>query len=798
MPMLSLFLTCALAAEGYQSPPEAIEAILDAPWAPGMAFSDDGEWIAELTRRTLPTVAELAEPEVKVGGLEINPRNNGAARAYTYVGLTLRSVGPARRAEVRPVELEAGARIRDVAFSSSGRHLSFTQVTDTDLELWVVDVQTAEATKLSDNLNGAWGRPCSWMNGSDALVCKRVPDGRGEAPTASTVPTGPRIDENLGRKTPARTYQNLLASPHDEALFDHYLTSELVQFSMDGTERVWMASGLHISMSMSPDDGWMLVQTLKRPYSYHVPASRFPRTIQAVEGASLTPVLLSDLPLADDVPIAFNSTRKGRRQVGWRTDAPHTLYLVEALDDGDASKEAEFRDAVSLLEAPFDGEPTVLWKTRLRFDGIRWGTDGLAMGEEWWYADRRTRAVWLDPSTPGAEPREAWDRSYQDRYSDPGSPMMEPGPHGAWVLRQDADGALWFRGDGYTPEGQFPFLDRHDPATGETTRIWQAADPYLEEVVMALPDDRFITRRESQDSPPNYVMRTPGRSRAVAVTDIQDWAPAFADIEKEVIRYERSDGLPLSATVYFPPGYDRKKDGPLPAIFWAYPSEFKSRDDAGQVTATTKSFDRPYGSSHLFMLLEGYLVVDDPNIPIVGEGDTQPNDAYVEQLVSGAEAAVEAVVGRGYADRDRLVIGGHSYGAFTTANLLAHSDLFAAGIARSGAYNRSLTPWGFQGEERSYWEALDTYIEMSPFTHAAKIDEPLLLLHGANDSNPGTYPVQSERMFEALKGQGATVRWVELPLEEHGYRGRESVGHALWEMLRWADTYAAGDTEAAP
>jgi dipeptidyl aminopeptidase/acylaminoacyl peptidase len=311
----------------------------------------------------------------------------------------------------------------------------------------------------------------------------------------------------------------------------------------------------------------------------------------------------------------------------------------------------------------------------------------------------------------------------------------------------------------------------------------------MERVMAVLDDGRFVTRRESAKTPPNYWLHG-ARGRPAQLTNVQDWAPAFAGVHKEVITYERADGLPLSATVYFPPGHVPGKDEPLPAVFWAYPSEFKSRADAAQLTQTSMTFDRPYGSSHLFMLLAGYAVVDDPNIPIIGEGDAEPNDTYIEQLVSGAEAAVEAVVSRGWVHPERLVIGGHSYGAFTTANLLAHTDLFAAGIARSGAYNRTLTPFSFQGEQRSFWSATGTYMEMSPFTHAAKVDEPLLLIHGMKDSNSGTYPLQSERYYAALKGLGATVRWVQLPHEDHGYRARESVGHVLWEMIQWSDTYA--------
>jgi dipeptidyl aminopeptidase/acylaminoacyl peptidase len=210
---------------------------------------------------------------------------------------------------------------------------------------------------------------------------------------------------------------------------------------------------------------------------------------------------------------------------------------------------------------------------------------------------------------------------------------------------------------------------------------------------------------------------------------------------------------------------------------------------AGQVTKTENGFTRPHFTSILFLLTQGFAVLDDPTLPIIGEGETEPNDTYVEQLIAGAEAAIEYVVERGIGDRDRLAIGGHSYGAFTTVNLLAHTNLFKLGIARSGAYNRTLTPFGFQGEQRNFWEAADTYTQIAPFTHAHKITAPLLLIHGANDSNRGTYPIQTERLYEALKGLGATVRWVELPLEDHSYRSQEGVGHVLWEMVRWCKQY---------
>jgi dipeptidyl aminopeptidase/acylaminoacyl peptidase len=362
---------------------------------------------------------------------------------------------------------------------------------------------------------------------------------------------------------------------------------------------------------------------------------------------------------------------------------------------------------------------------------------------------------------------------------------------GRYTLKFGENGNLLFRGQGASPEGVYPFLDSRDISTGETKRLWHASDPHYESISRVLDKngERFITRRQSKTDPPNYYLHQAGKKRPTQLTNTTDWAPQFAEVEKELITYTREDGVQLSATLYLPPGYNIKKDGPLPFLLWAYPREHKSKKTASQITTPTQTFSRPYGSSALFLLTQGYGLLMGPTMPIIGEGDQEPNDTYRAQLVGSAKAAVDALVERGVADPDRIAIGGHSYGAFTAANLLAHSDLFRAGIARSGAYNRTLTPFGFQGEQRTFWEAQDVYMSMSPFSNAAKIDEPMLMIHGQNDSNSGTYPIQSERLYEAMKGLGATVRWVVLPYEDHGYRSREAIGHTLWEMVYWMDTY---------
>ncbi|MEM8934417.1 MAG: prolyl oligopeptidase family serine peptidase, partial [Acidobacteriota bacterium] len=460
---------------------------------------------------------------------------------------------------------------------------------------------------------------------------------------------------------------------------------------------------------------------------------------------------------------------------------------------------AEIRDTVYLHAAPFDDEPTAMASLGLRYGGTMWGDGDLAIVTEWWWKTRQLRSWRIHPDRPGAEPTLLQDRSYQDRYADPGNPTFTTNAFGRPVLLTD-DEAVFLIGNGASPEGDRPFLDRLDLASGETERLFHSAAPYYERPIRVLDvaQKTVLTQRESVDEPPNYLVRDLDGDTSRTLTDFAHPTPSLQGLQKELIQYEREDGVQLTATLYLPPGYDKEEDGPLPMVMWAYPREFKDAKAAGQVDDSPYRFDRVGWWSQLVWLTQGYAVLDDPKMPIVGEGDAEPNDTFREQLVSSASAAVDEVVRRGVADRERLAIGGHSYGAFMTANLLAHSDLFAAGIARSGAYNRTLTPFGFQAEERSLWEAPDVYFSMSPFMHAEKVDEPILLIHGEADNNAGTYPMQSERFFNALKGHGATARLVMLPYESHGYRARESILHMIWETNRWLDLYVKNAESQVP
>ncbi|AFY99277.1 alpha/beta hydrolase family protein [Calothrix sp. PCC 6303] len=772
----------------WQLPPAPIAQILNASPPPTVIVSPNQSWLVELEQPSLTPIGEMAELQVPLAGLLLNPQTNAPARHQPYRNLKIKSV---ISDTVIPVSLPSNPKIGFLKWSPDSEKLSFTLTQATGLELWVVELATGITKKLTEAiLNASYGSPQRWLN-NDTLICKLILPERGEAPKKPIVPTKPMVEENLGRKTPSRTYTNLLETPHDEELFTYYLTSTLEKITLDGQRTTLLESALIHEAKASPDGNFILLTTIHRPFSYQLPVSFFPKQIHILDSSGKTLYQVADLPLADNISIKFDAVRTGRRRVVWRSDRAATVCWLEALDEGDPTQKVPHHDVLFCLDAPFTSPPEQIWQSEYRFQHVIWGTEDIAIVWEKWYDTRKQRIWQINPSQPNIPPQLLSDRSFEDKYQDPGVPLSTPGIYGRDVLRFTADGkGIYLSGRGASPQGIYPFIDTLDLETQSKQRLWQCQDPHFESVVRLLDDQAqtIITRRQSQIEPPNYYLKTPNQPEKL-LTNYQDPAPQLAGIHKELVQYQRADGVKLSATLYLPPGYDQNRDGALATMFWVYPEEFKDREFAGQVTTATNTFSRPMGSSILFLLTQGYAVLSGPSIPIVGEGDTEPNDTYVEQLIAGTQAAVDYVVNRGIADPQRLGIGGHSYGAFTTVNLLAHSSIFKMGIARSGAYNRTLTPFGFQGEQRNFWEAMDTYINMSPFTHLEKIQSPLLLIHGEKDSNPGTYPLQTERLYEALKGLGATVRYCVLPCEDHSYRSIEGVNHVLWEMVNWCDRY---------
>jgi len=774
---------------GYHRAPDAIARALETPPTPAVALSPDHHTMAILGRENLPSIANLSKPILRLGGYRIDPATNGQAevRVQWLNGLSFQDVASGKTVTVN---LPQGTRFAAPDWSPDGAHLAFYVQEKDGLALWIAD-RDGSARPVAKGLNGAFGTPFAWAPDSRSLIAYTVVTNRGAAPVADPTPSGPVVQESSGRTSAARTYEDLLGDAHDEALFDYYFTGQLARVDLSGTVQPIGTPGLITDFSVSPDGRYLLTERLKRPYSYLLPARFFPTEI-AVATINGQPVrTLVDRPLADDLPVDFDATVKGPREAEWRADAPATLVWAEALDGGNPKLKIAFHDKVMMQAAPFTAEPVELAKTPARYAATMWGDDGFAMvvDREWRSRTEHRQAV--APGRPG-EGRMLLTRNYQDQYGDPGRPVMEENTAGKPVMRFTPDhNAVYVTGEGATKAGAFPFLATMKLAGGDQTRLWTAKPPYYESVVAMLDDkgQRILTRRESATQVPNYMIRTVKGGGAKPVTRFTDPAPVFAGVTQRTITYNRADGLPLSGSLYLPAGYDAKRDGPLPTLLWAYPAEYTDAKVAGQTVDQGNRFVRPRGISHLFLLTQGYAILDNPAMPIIGEGGAEANDTYIPQLQADAQAAVDAVVKLGVADRTRMAVGGHSYGAFMTANLLAHTNLFRAGIARSGAYNRTLTPFGFQAEQRTYWQATDTYTKMSPFTFADRIKAPILLIHGGADDNSGTFPIQSERMYAALKGNGATVRYVVLPNEPHGYRALESTEETLWQMTDWLDRY---------
>jgi dipeptidyl aminopeptidase/acylaminoacyl peptidase len=560
--------------------------------------------------------------------------------------------------------------------------------------------------------------------------------------------------------------------------------------TLDGTNTLWKEKAMYRSMSISPNGEFIMLTTIDKPFSYLVTYSRFPSTstIYDMNGNEVYEAL--KVPLIEDLPKGFMSTRTGRRRISWRADASATIYWAEALDGGDPAKKVAYRDEVFELKAPFTGAPTSLVKTVGRFSSIQWGNATTAVASDYWWNTRNTKAYLFNPSEGASSSKIIWDRNYQDRYSDPGSFVTSKNEFNRKVLSIEKN-HLYLTGDGFSKEGRKPFVDKFSIKTQKKKRIYESN--YTNKTLniegsIDLKKGTFLVKLESKNEYPNYYIQNLKKDKpAVALTNFKNPYESIQNVKKEVITYKRDDGLDLSGTLYLPIDYEEGKKYPM--ILWAYPREFKDKKSASQVTADANEFTYVNYGSPIYWVSRGYVVLDDAAFPIIGEGNDEPNDTFIKQLVANGKAAIDALDKLGYIDRTKVAVGGHSYGAFMTANLLTHSDLFAAGIARSGAYNRTLTPYGFQSEERSYWEAPEIYYNMSPFMHADKMKTPLLLVHGEADNNSGTYPLQSERYFNALKGMGAPVRLVMLPKESHGYRSKESIMHLLWEQDRWLEMH---------
>jgi len=782
-----LSMNSVLAQETYRLPSQAIVDVIDAPPEPGVVSSPDGRWLLLVDRPAMPTIADLSRRMLGLAGVRIDPAADAPFQTDFYSGLSIQGTG--KDAKPVRVKLPEDAKIANLSWSHKSDCLAFSIVAASGTELWIVRPQDVSAPKrLLGGLSTVHGF-VDWHPDGKSMLCRMVPANRGAEPPESQVPEGPNVQQSEGNVSPTRTYQDLLASPHDEALFEYFSTTQLVSVLLNGDSRPLGKPAMFLGSTWSPDGEHVLVNIMRRPFSRLMTMGSFPGAVEVWNGMGEKLASIVETPMAENIPIEGVVT--WARNISWRPDLPATLTWAEALDGGDPRAKVPVRDKVMMLQAPFEGEPVELCRVEHRFFGVSWTSQPTRMLCTEFDRDRRWLRVNLyDPADFSKAPVTFIDRSMRDRYGDPGTPITVLNDAGFPVVAQH-DGHVWMDGRGASPDGDLPFLDRVNLTTLESERIWRCEPGVYESIVDILFDaagqpEAFITQFESQLLPPNCRLRSMDGTVQATLTNFADPTPQIRGIQKQMVTYDRGDGVQLSATIYTPP--DWKPGKRLPMLVWAYPVEFNDAATAGQITTSPSRFVRISGLSHLALVLEGYAVMDNATMPVIGDPETM-NDTFVEQIVAASQAAIDKAVAMGVADRDRVAVGGHSYGAFMTANLLAHCDHYRAGVARSGAYNRTLTPFGFQSERRPYWEAREIYEKVSPFTWANQIREPLLLIHGENDNNSGTFPIQSERMYQAVKGHGGTVRLVMLPKESHGYRARESVLHTQAETLDWLNRF---------
>lgn len=792
--------------------PELVEIFDESP-TPAAVMSPDGKVMLLVEYQPYPSIGLIARPFLKLGGIRVDSVIGGRQRTAPITGISIVQVSGGSSLRVA---LPEGSSISPPVWASDSSRFAFTRDLEDGVEVWVADARSGEAAPIagllvSDTLSGAYGwngfstpevrdipaPPIAWTGDSRQLLVRQVPPGRAPAPERPGVPAGPVMEETAGKHSQVATFQDLLTDEPDEDLFEHFATTQLALVDIDtGAVRPIGAPGLIASARLSPDGRYVLVTRLKRPFSYRVPSNYFSRTTEVWDASGAVVLTVADLPVSDEVPRQGVPT--GPRAVTWQEKRPATLLWTEALDNGDPTKQVPFRDQIMSIAAPFSGEPREVLKVTHRFAGWDW-TD--VVDQVWlteFDRDRRWRTTYfLDLGRPESSKRVLFDLSVHDNYADPGEPVYRTKPGGEHTMVQDGD-SIYLAGRGASEQGERPFLDRLNQESGVAQRLFHSGDASFEGFI-AFADGvhgKIVTRRETPSEPPNFFVFDLGSGELRALTHFLDQHPEVSGLQKELLRYTRADGVPLSGTLYLPPGWQPGTGGRLPLMIWAYPLEYSDPTTAGQVRNSDQTFTRLSGATPIWFALQGYAVLMDAAMPVVGDPETM-NDTYVEQVVASAKAAIDTLDEMGIVDRDRVIVAGHSYGAFMTANLLAHSDLFAAGIARSGAYNRSLTPFGFQTERRSYWEAPEVYRRVSPFTYADQIKRPLLLIHGAADNNSGTFTIQSQRLYQALQGTGGTARLVILPHESHGYRARESILHVIAEMLGWSDRWVKNRADAA-
>jgi dipeptidyl aminopeptidase/acylaminoacyl peptidase len=790
--LLLLFISFGVWAQddvSYKTPPKDIADMLLTKPTPGISIADKGDWMLFTESNSYPSVEELARPELRIAGLRINPQNFAPSRANYVNNLYLKNIHTGKEHKITglPTPLFAAG----ISWSPNDKKIGFLHTTRDRVDLYMIDIATQKAVKVNKTALNVASGSYQWFDDNTVLY-RAIVKPVSAAPPRPAAPKGPTVQENYGKASPRPTFQDMIKSPYDEDLYEFYATTQLIK-NTNGVETKIGKPAIYSSINVSPDKNYMIIRTLNKPFSYLVPAGGFSSTVVITDMNGKVVKLLANLPSGETAPSGNDNIQNIPRGFTWRDDEASTVVWSEPLDSGLIKTKVEYHDAVYALQAPFNGQKKELFKTKMRYRGTTWGNNNLALVTEGLTGKQAVQVNRYNPST--GEMEKLMERNTTDAYSNPGFPITDKNKFGRDVLKVIDNGnkILMNNTTGSSPKGDLPFLATFDLKEKKLDIIWRSQEGYFENVVRVMNPEKLeiLTRRESEKEMPNYWIKNLKTKIADRqITDFKNPYPQLEGISKEKIRYKRADGVDLTGDLYLPKGYESKRDGLLPVFIWAYPAEYNSAADAAQVRGSEHRFTLLNWGSPVFYVTQGYAVLNNAEMPIVAPGtDKKPNDNFIDQLKMNAEAAINKLAEMGIGDRNRVAVGGHSYGAFMTANLLAHTNLFKAGIARSGAYNRTLTPFGFQNEDRTYWQAPELYNAMSPFMNAEKIKTPILLIHGDADNNTGTYPIQSERMFNAIKGHGGVVKYVSLPYESHGYQGRENILHMLNEQFAWLEKY---------
>jgi dipeptidyl aminopeptidase/acylaminoacyl peptidase len=890
-----------LATESYLTPPKPIADAVLAGRGENFTLtnlSPDGRKFLITKTDGLPPLSRLACPCVYLAEMAFDPVACRARDLWVRSAEGYDLFFYADRRTV-PVQVPDGARVGNPVWSPDGSKLAFYAHFPDATHIYIADTETGYSRRVTPTpVLATLVTSFQWSaDGTRIQTVLRPDDGTRAAPVRNGAPAQPKVRVARDGANPSRTFRYLLESPDDMKLLEYLTTGQLALIDVrDGRVTKVGVPNLIRSVSTAPGETQFRVATVKKPFSYYVPFTRFgsQEGLWDVDGKCLCTLADRDLRDTEPQPPAVVSAQPtgpkgpavartggpggrpagqpptapaprpqppgpdpdpdpdpnpdaprrggaeptdpdGRRDLTWRPDGNGMSFLqleparkdakdAKETKDAKDAKEPPRKDRVMQWLPPFGKDDAkVVYETPHRIASAQYSADcKLLFLTQTIDGQRQITAVDLDdPKTTyviyrapaagrgGPPKRDDGDAKKDDTDGEqpPGrggqfgaaggggpSLLTRTAGGGVRVVRISSGGDVYLTGTERARGGDAPFprpyIDRVNIKTGKKDRIFEGKGEMLETIDAVDGDDItrvFTTRQKTDVVPDSYVTELDG-GKVTKLTDNVDHFAWFRDLKVQRFQVTRVDGFRFWVRVTTPP--DAK--GKLPALFWIYPREYADQAaynaSAGRTAAAnTGRYTTPGPRSMALLTLAGYAVVE-PDVPIVGPPGRM-NDNYIPDLRNSLWAAIDELDKRGLIDRDRLAVGGHSYGGFSTANALAHTPFFKAGIAGDGNYNRTLTAMTFQTERRHLWDARETYLEMSPLLWANRVNGALLMYHGMEDANVGTDPIHAEHLFRALDGLGKPAALYMYPHEGHGPVAQETVLDLWARWVAWLDMH---------